>query len=229
MPTEIKDLSKLCVHTITTKPLAFKDACEKYAKAGIKGITIWRDAIEGINPEEVKQILSDNNLTLVSYCRGGFFPHIEKTRREEAIEDNKKMILEASAIGAPLIVLVCGAHPGQSLEESRRQIKEGIMAMLPLAEKHDIKLGIEPLHPMYAGDRSAINTLQQANEMAEEINSPIVGVAVDIYHLWWDPELENQIKRCGENRNLFAFHICDWLTPTKDMLNDRGLMGDGCG
>jgi sugar phosphate isomerase/epimerase len=228
MPTEINNLSKLCVHTITTKPLAFQSACEMYAKAGIKGITIWRDAISGISPEEVKKILVDNDLNLVSYCRGGFYPHIDKAKRQEAIADNKKMILEAAEIGAPLIVLVCGAHPGQSLEDSRKQIKDGIEETLALAEKHNIKLAIEPLHPMYADDRSAINTLEQANDMAEDINSPFVGVAVDVYHLWWDPDLRTQIIRCGKNNNLLAFHICDWLTPTRHLLLDRGLMGDGC-
>jgi sugar phosphate isomerase/epimerase len=138
------------------------------------------------------------------------------------------MILEAAEIGAPLIVLVCGAHPGQSLEDSRKQIKDGIEETLALAEKHNIKLAIEPLHPMYADDRSAINTLEQANDMAEDINSPFVGVAVDVYHLWWDPDLRTQIIRCGKNNNLLAFHICDWLTPTRHLLLDRGLMGDGC-
>jgi sugar phosphate isomerase/epimerase len=118
--------------------------------------------------------------------------------------------------------------PGQPLEESRKQIKEGIQAVLPYAEKAGVKLAIEPLHPMYADSRSAINTLGQANDMAEQINSPWVGVAVDVYHLWWDPQLEQEIARCGKNGHLYAFHICDWKTPTIDLLNDRGLMGEGC-
>jgi sugar phosphate isomerase/epimerase len=81
---------------------------------------------------------------------------------------------------------------------------------------------------MYADTRSAINTLAQANDMASELNSPLVGVAVDVYHLWWDPTLEQEIKRCGKNNHLFAFHICDWNVPTNDFLWDRGLMGEGC-
>jgi sugar phosphate isomerase/epimerase len=114
------------------------------------------------------------------------------------------------------------------LEESRKQIRDGIAAIIPEATAAGVKLAIEPLHPMYADARSAINTLAQANDMAEELNSPIVGVAVDVYHLWWDPFLEKEIKRCGENGNLLAFHVCDWKVPTSDMLNDRGLMGEGC-
>ena len=103
-----------------------------------------------------------------------------------------------------------------------------MLQLLPEAKAAGVKLAIEPLHPMYADTRSAINTLAQANDMAEALNSPWVGVAVDVYHLWWDPALENEIERCGRNNNLLAFHICDWKSPTIDMLNDRGLMGEGC-
>jgi len=124
--------------------------------------------------------------------------------------------------------LVCGADPSQSLEDSRKQIQDGIAELIPEASAAGIKLAIEPLHPMYADTRSAINTLSQANDMTEALNSPLVGVAVDVYHLWWDPNLEKEIERCGKNNSLLAFHICDWKTPTVDFLNDRGLMGEGC-
>src|SRR5207237_7995399 len=142
--------------------------------------------------------------------------------------DNSKAIEEAAELRTSMCVLVCGAYPSQSLDESRKQIRDGIAAILPDASAAGIKLTIEPLHPMYSDTRSAINTLAQANDMAEELNSPFVGVAVDVYHLWWDPFLEKEIKRCGENGNLSAFHICDWKVPTTDMLLDRGLMGEGC-
>lgn len=173
-------------------------------------------------------MLSELNLKVVSLCRGGFFPAVDKAKRQLAIDDNLKAIDEAYELDAPLVVLVCGADPGQPLEESRKQIQEGIAQCIDHAKQADVKLAIEPLHPMYAGDRSAINTLAQANDMAEALQSPQVGIAVDVYHLWWDNDLENQVKRCGRNGNLSAFHICDWKTPTLDMLNDRGLMGEGC-
>jgi sugar phosphate isomerase/epimerase len=165
---------------------------------------------------------------VVSLCRGGFFPGPDPASRQAAIDDNLKAIDEAAALGAPLIVLVCGAVPGQPLTESRQQIQDGIEAVLSHAEACDVKLAIEPLHPMYADSRSAINTMRQANDMAEAIASPYVGVAVDVYHLWWDPDLESEIHRCGQAGNLLAFHVCDWKTPTEDLLNDRGLMGEGC-
>jgi sugar phosphate isomerase/epimerase len=225
---QLNDLSQLCIHTITTKPWSIEEAAKNFSAEGVKGITVWRDALANRNIKQSGQLLRDHGLDIVSLCRGGFFPAKEKEKRQTAIEDNLRAIEEAAELGAPLIVLVCGADPAQSLEDSRKQIQEGIETILPQAEAAGIKLAIEPLHPMYADTRSAINTLARANDMASEINSPFVGVAVDVYHLWWDPFLEQEIKRCGENDHLFAFHICDWNSPTTDMLNDRGLMGDGC-
>lgn len=224
----LADFSRLCIHTITTKPWSIEEAAKNFSKEGIGGITVWRDALNGRDIKQTGQMLRDSNLEIVSLCRGGFFPHTDNVKRQEAIDDNRKAIDEAAALGAPLIVLVCGAHPSQPLTESRKQIRDGIAALIPYAKDAGVKLAIEPLHPMYADDRSAINTLAQANDMAEELASPWIGVAVDVYHLWWDPDLKNQIERCGKNEHIFAFHICDWKTPTTDLLLDRGLMGEGC-
>ena len=225
---QLTDLSQLCIHTITTKPWSIEEAAKNYSAEGVKGITVWRDALANRDIKQTGQLLRDHGLEIVSLCRGGFFPNKEKEKRKMAIEDNLKAIEEATDLGTSSIVLVCGADPAQSLEDSRKQIQEGIQTILPQAKAAGIKLAIEPLHPMYADTRSAINTLAQANDMAEQINSPYVGVAIDVYHLWWDPNLEQEIKRCGENDHLFAFHICDWNSPTVDILLDRGLMGDGC-
>ena len=224
----LTDFSRLCVHTITTKPWSIEEAADQYARAGVKGITVWRQWLEGRNPERVGEMLRDAGLTIVSLCRGGFFPALDAAGRQAAIDDNKRAIDEAHALGAPLIVLVCGATPGQPLSESRQQIADGIATVLDHAEEADVRLGIEPLHPMFADARSAINTLRQANDMCDQLSSPHVGVVADVYHLWWDPELKEQIERCGRDNRLWAFHVCDWRTPTDDMLNDRGLMGEGC-
>ena len=224
----LTDLSQLCIHTITTKPWSIEEAARNFSAEGVKGITVWRDALTGRDIRKTGELLRSYGLQIVSLCRGGFFPYKDAAKRKAAIDDNRKAIEEASALGAPLIVLVCGADPAQSLEDSRKQIQDGIATIIPDAMSAGIKLAIEPLHPMYADTRSAINTLKQANDMASALNSPLVGVAVDVYHLWWDPALEQEIKRCGENDHLFAFHICDWNSPTIDLLNDRGIMGDGC-
>lgn len=228
IPKDLKDLSQLCIHTITTKPWDIEMAAKKFSQKGVKGITVWRDALTGRDIQDTGSMLRDQNLEIVSLCRGGFFPNTNKTERILAIDDNKKAIDEAFHLGAPLIVLVCGASPGQPLSESRKQIAEGIEAILSHASSANVRLAIEPLHPMYADTRSAINTLGQANEMAEQLNSPVVGIAIDVYHLWWDPQLKVEIERCGRNKHIFAFHVCDWKTPTSDLLLDRGLMGEGC-
>lgn len=223
------DLSKLCIHTITTKPWSLATAADKYAAAGIGGITVWRDAAQA-HPDGIKaagRVCRDAGLDIVSYVRGGFFTGRSKEDRAAAMDENRQIIDEAAALGAPLIVLVCGATPGQSLQTSRDQIQAGIEAVLPHAETAGVKLGIEPLHPMYADSRSAVNTLGQANDLAIAIDSPWVGVTVDVFHLWWDDRLEAEIRRCGEAGKLFSFHICDWKDRPDDMLNDRGLMGEG--
>ena len=199
-----------------------------YRAAGVTGITVWREALEGRDPAAAGRRIREAGLSVVSLCRGGFFPARDKPGRKKAIDDNRRIIDEAAALGAPLIVLVCGAVPGLPLSEAREQIREGILAVIPHAQACGVRLAVEPLHPMYADTRSAINTLRQAGDLVESVDSPMLGVAVDVYHLWWDPELEAQIQRCATTQSLFAFHICDWRTPTEDLLNDRGLMGEGC-
>ena len=227
-PKELTDLSQLCIHTITLKPWSIEEVAKKFSAAGVNGITVWRDTLEGRNIKQTGKMLREHGLTIVSLCRGGFFPNKDAGKRQVAIDDNRRAIDEAAELETSILVLVCGADPSQPLEDSRKQIQDAIEALLPDAESAGVRLAIEPLHPMYADSRSAINTLSQANDMAEAVHSPWVGLAVDVYHLWWDPCLEKEIKRCGENGNLLAFHVCDWKVPTTDLLLDRGLMGEGC-
>lgn len=219
---------RLAVHTITTKPLGIEQAIEAYAARGVVGITVWRQALEGRDPATVRCRIADAGLATVALCRGGFFAHTDSAARREAIEENRRAIAEAQALGAPALVLVCGADPAQPLAVSREQIAEAIGALIEPAREAGVRLLIEPLHPMYADTRSAVTTLRQANDLAEALGSPHVGVAVDVYHLWWDSELHSQIERCGAAGNLGAFHVCDWRSPTRDLLFDRGLPGDGC-
>ncbi len=224
----LTNYSKLCVHTQTNKPWTIEECITQYAAAGISAISIWRHLLEGKDLSEIKELLIKNEMEVVALVRGGFFPSVDDKQRALALEDNRLAMEQAAALGAPQVVLVCGADPNQSLKVSRQQIKEGITALLPQAERLGVKLSIEPLHPMYAGDRSAISSLGQANDLCEEIDSPLVGVAIDVYHLWWDDQLEKEISRCGKSDNIFAFHVCDWRVPTTDFLTDRGLMGEGC-
>ena len=226
--TPLHDHARLCIHTVTTRPWALDEAAANYAAAGLGGITVWRESFDGYSAAEAGDRVRAEGLDVVSLVRGGFFPAAGPAGRRHAVDENKQIIDEAEAMGAPLVVLVPGAVPEQPLAESRAQIRDGLEAVLPHAEAAGVKLGVEPLHPMYADNRSAINTLSQANDLAEAFDSDFLGVVVDVYHLWWDPDLEREIERCGRGGNLLAYHVCDWKTPTGDLLLDRGLMGEGC-
>jgi sugar phosphate isomerase/epimerase len=224
----LTDFARLCVHTITTRPWSIEEATRHYSAAGVQGVTVWRQWLEGRQPAQVGRAIREAGMQVVSLCRGGFFPAPDAAGRQAAIDDNRRAIAEAQALGAPLIVLVCGAVPGQPLAVSRQQIADGIAAVVDDARAAGVKLAVEPLHPMYADSRSAINTLRQANDLCDRLASPQVGVAVDVYHVWWDSELESEIQRSGRAGRILAYHVCDWRTPTEEMLNDRGLMGEGC-
>jgi len=226
MVTPLKDLSRLCIHTITTKPWSLKETVAGFVAAGVPAVTVWRQHIDPYGAKESGKMLRESGLDVVSLCRGGFFPAATDEERRSAIDDNRVAIDEAREIGAPLVVLVCGAVPGIDLAEARRHIVDGIAAVIPHAEDAGVRLSIEPLHPMYADSRSAVNTLKQANDMVEELGSKTVGVTVDVYHVWWDPELETEIARAGES--ILSFHVCDWRTPTRDLLTDRAMTGEGC-
>ena len=226
MPSEISDLSRLCVHTATTNPLSLEESVKTYAEAGIPHITIWEHHLEEVGPKKAARMVKDAGLEITSLCRGGFFVAPGAQGREEAKAKNRKMIHMAAELGAPVLVLVCGADPEVEIPVARQQVLDGIHQVEPDAKAHGVKLAIEPLHPMYADTRSVINTLDQANNMVMVLDSEHVGVAIDVYHVWWDPFLRAEIKRT--TGKIFAFHVCDWRVPTRDLLNDRALMGQGC-
>jgi sugar phosphate isomerase/epimerase len=223
-----RDLSRLCIHTVTTKPWGLEEAVRRYSAAGVRGITVWRTAFADRSPAAAGKLIRDSGLCIVSLCRGGFFPSSSAEQRARAIDENRRCIDEAAELGAPHVVLVCGAAPDQPLALSRGQIADGIAAVLPHASAARVKLAVEPLHPMYAGDRSAVNTLGQARAICGQLGSPWAGVAVDVYHTWWDERLEEEVRACGRDGTLLALHVSDWRTPTVDILEDRGLMGEGC-
>jgi sugar phosphate isomerase/epimerase len=172
--------------------------------------------------------IKDNGMRVTVYCRGGMFPAANATGRQAAIDDNKRAIDEASALGAECLVLVVGGLPegSRDIRAARQMVADGIAAILPHARSNNMPLAIESLHPMYAGDRACVNTLAQALDVCHVLGDG-VGVVIDTYHVWWDPDLEAQIARAGSENRIFAYHICDWLIPTRDMLLDRGMMGDG--
>jgi sugar phosphate isomerase/epimerase len=205
-----------------------REAVEGCARHGITAIDPWRDQVTAQGLDETVRIIKDHGMRVTGYCRGGMFPAADAAGRQAAIDDNKGMLDEAAAVGADCLVLVCGGLPpgSRDIPAARQMVAEGIAAILPHARACKVPLAIEPLHPMYAADRACVNTLGQALDLCEALG-PDVGVAIDAYHVWWDPDLASQIARAGAQKRILAHHICDWLVPTKDMLLDRGMMGDG--
>jgi sugar phosphate isomerase/epimerase len=216
------DPARLSLNTATVREKwGLAQAIEGCARHGIHGIAPWRDQLAAMGLKDAVRSIKSNGLTVSGLCRGGFFT------AKGWMDDNRRAIEEAHELGAQCLVLVVGGLiPGsKDLPGSRERVKGGIAAILPEARKAGVPLAIEPLHPMQAADRACINTLEQALDICDALGEGI-GVAVDVYHVWWDPKLEQQIARAGKRR-ILAYHICDWLVPTRDTLNDRGMMGDG--
>jgi sugar phosphate isomerase/epimerase len=210
---------------------------QECARRGIRAIAPWREQVAVIGLPRVATLLQDTGIELSGYCRGGMFPGVTPDDRARALDDNRRAVDEARALGAPCLMLVVGGLPGamqgnplhKDIARSRSEVHAGIAALLEYARSVQMPLAIEPLHPMYAADRACVNTMEQALDLCDTLDperSGALGVAVDVYHVWWDPKLQAQIERAGKKR-LLAFHVCDWLVPTRDLLNDRGMPGDG--
>jgi sugar phosphate isomerase/epimerase len=228
------DLSQLSINQATTRAQwTLREAAEGYARAGVPGIAVWRDKLAECGVGEAARILAGEGLTVTGLCRGGMFPAADPAGLRVAIDDNRRAVDEAVAIGAQCLVLVVGGLPAGSkdIAAAREMVRDGIGELLPHARAAVMPLAIEPLHPMYAADRACVNTMAQANDLCDALGEGL-GIAVDVYHVWWDPDLEREIRRAGdaareEHKRILAFHICDWLVPTIDLLLDRGMMGDG--
>ena len=228
----------LSINTATVRKQAPLDeiirAC---VRLEIRTICPWREQVHAVGLDRIAAQVRDVGMALSGYCRGGFFPAADKAGLAAALEDNRRAVDEAKTLGSPCLVLVVGALPGaltgavahKDIGLARAQVFDGIAATLEYARKAAMPLAIEPLHPMLAADRACINTLEQALDVCDALDpqrSGALGVALDVYHVWWDPKLAAQIARAGRER-LLAYHVCDWLVPTRDLLNDRGMMGDG--
>lgn len=237
-----RDHQWLSINTATIRKhqgadLPLDQIIEACVARGIKAISPWRDQVAAVGLAKISALVKKHGIKLSGYCRGGMFPAADAAGLKAAHEDNRRAVDEACELNAACLVLVVGGLPGalagkaahKDIALSRQQVKDGIAELLVYARSKNMPLAIEPLHPMYAADRACVNTMEHALDICDELDpakSGALGVAVDVYHLWWDPKLEAQIKRAGKKR-LLAFHVCDWMTPTTDLLNDRGMMGDG--
>jgi len=222
------DATNASLNTATVKAQwDLKQCVEGCVRHGFAGISPWRDVVQAAGVDEAARMIRGSGLEVTGLCRGGMFPASTPAGRQAALDDNRRAVDEAVAIGANCLVLVCGGLPAGSrdIADARAQIEDGIGQLLDYARPAGMPLAIEPLHPMYAADRACVNTMAHANDLCDRLGDG-VGLAVDVYHVWWDPDLEAEIKRAGKKR-ILAFHVCDWLVPTRSLLTDRGMMGDG--
>jgi sugar phosphate isomerase/epimerase len=221
--------TRLSLNQITTDRWTVAQAVAGCQRAGIGAIGLWRQKVTYAGIAAAAAAVQDAGLRVSSLCRGGFFPAPDAAGRAAAIEDNRRAIDEAHALGTDVLVLVCGGLPpgSRDLPGARAMVRDGIATVAGDAAAAGVRLGIEPLHPMYCADRSVISTLGQANDLAEQFPAAEVGVVVDAYHVWWDPRVEEEIARASER--ILGFHVCDWVLPLPaGALTGRGLPGDGC-
>jgi sugar phosphate isomerase/epimerase len=218
-------MNPLSLNQYSVRQLTLVELVKECRKSGIGTVGLWRDKVRSVGADSARQLLKDADISVSSLCRGGFFPYSTDEELARTAADNRQAVDEAVELGSPLLVLVCGGIAAAGLERSREMVLRGIDKLAPYARDRGVKLGIEPLHPMFTADRSVISTLEQANDLADHFSPDTVGVIVDTYHVWWDPNVYREIQRAGDR--ILGFHVSDWLAPPPHFLNGRGLMGDG--
>ena len=219
------DGGRLSLNQMTIPSWSVQQAVDGCARHGIRHVGLWREKVAERGVAASARGARDAGIAVSSLCRGGFFPAATVVERQRRIEDNRRAIEEARGLGTDTLVLVCGPAPDRDLDGARRMVEAAVNELAPYAAECGVRLAIEPLHPMFAADRSVINTLAQATTIAERSAPDRVGVAVDAYHIWWDPAVYAEVARAGGR--IFGFHISDWIIPLPDVLFGRGMMGDG--
>ncbi len=218
-------VARLSLNQMTADPRGMQAVIEGCVRHGVPNIALWRHKVAELGVAETARAVRDAGLGVSSLCRGGFFAAATAAERQARHADNQRALEEAAELGTDVLVLVCGPAPDRDLDAARSQVREGIEALIPDARRLGVRLGIEALHPVFAAERSVIVTLGQANDLAEQFPADAVGVIIDAYHVWWDPNLYAEIRRAAGR--ILGFHVSDWLVPLPDPLMGRGMMGDG--
>lgn len=222
---------------INTATLGFQCPIEKsidaIASGGFGGIAPWRREIEGQNVSIIAKRIRDAGLKVTGYCRSTSLPSLTREGLQANIESNRRALDDAAVLGANSFVMVVGGLPkgSKDIAAARAHVVEGTARLLEYGRSLGVRIALEPLHPVYTAERSCLTLVSEALDMCQQIEgsvpAPSLGVCLDVYHIWWDPNLKRDIVRAGLEKRIFGFHVCDWLVPTADVLNDRGMMGDG--
>ncbi|MCT7350883.1 sugar phosphate isomerase/epimerase [Streptomyces sp. 15-116A] len=224
------DLARFSINQMTVKQLSLPDLVDACRDLGVPGVGLWREPVQAYGVEAAAKLVRDAGLAVTTLCRGGFLTAIDPAERAAALADNRRAVDEAATLGTDVLVLVSGGLPAGSkdLRGARERIADALAELGPYAERHGVKLAIEPLHPMFASDRCVVSTLAQALDLAERFPARQVGVTVDTYHIWWDDTAPAQIARAGAEGRIHTFQLADWTTPLPEgVLNGRGQIGDG--
>ncbi len=234
MARDLRDLSCCAINTAT---LGFQvpigKVIDAVAKAGFGGIAPWRREIEGGDVTAIARQIRDAKLKVTGYCRSTYIPAVLREDWRKNVEANRVAIRDAVTLGAETFVMVVGGLPkgSRDIKGARAQVQEATTELLALGKSLGVKIALEPLHPVYAAERSCLTLLSEALDWCDAIegktDNPWLGTCIDVYHVWWDPNVRNDINRAGKAKRIFNFHVCDWMVPTTDVLNDRGMMGDG--
>ncbi|TWP34122.1 sugar phosphate isomerase/epimerase family protein [Leekyejoonella antrihumi] len=224
----MSDLSRLSLNQKTTNRWSLPEAIDGCVRAGLSSIGVWREPLAEIGLDTAKRLIDDAGLRVSSLCRGGFLTATDNSEFDAAIADNIEAIKEAAALGTTCLVMVVGGLPegSRDLPGARARVSDGIARLAPVAGDHGVQLALEPMHPIFTADRGVLATLGEALDIAEQYPAEQVGVVVDSFHVWWDPQLESQVARAAGR--ISSFQVCDWITPLPaDSLLSRGMMGDG--
>jgi len=218
-------VARLSLNQITTERASLGETVDACARHGVPYVAVWRHKLAEVGLDRAARLVRDAGVRVSSVCRGGMFPAPTPAERAARLEDNRRAVDEAAVLGAEVLVLVCGPAPDRDIAAARRMVADGIAELAPYARERGVRLGIEPLHPAFAAERSCITTLREARCLAERFDPATVGIVADVYHIWWDPEVCDEIARAAGR--LVGFHVSDWLVPVRDILMNRGMMGDG--
>ncbi|BBY88316.1 sugar phosphate isomerase/epimerase family protein [Mycolicibacterium tokaiense] len=222
----MSEFSRLSLNTMTTKTLTLRQAVQACAAAGLPAIGVWRDRVAEAGLDAADKLIRDHGLRVSSLCRGGFLTGVADGAA--ALDDNRRAIDEAATLGAPELVMVVGGVVDRDLPGARARVADRLAELVPYAAARDVRLALEPLHPMFCADRAVISTLRQALDLAAPYPAATVGVVVDTFHVWWDPDLAEQVAEAGAQGRISSYQVCDWLVPmAADPLLSRGMMGDG--
>ncbi|MDX3975371.1 sugar phosphate isomerase/epimerase family protein [Shinella sp.] len=221
-----RDLSRFAINQITTRAWSMPQAIDGYGRHGVNGIAVWRDKMYDYGVRQTARHLKDAGMWIPCFCATAWMNQTDDALFRNTLEENRQVLHDAAEIGAPNVVFVTGGPPSgtKDIEGFRLRMRDVLGELAETARAVGIKIGIEPIHPMYAGDRHVINTMRQTNDLIDEFGD-VLGIIADVYHCWWDPDFESELRRAGPDR-ILTFHYCDWLVPTRSWF-DRGMVGDG--